>query len=255
MWTESGVAWDFSVQPAFYQTWWFVGGCALLVLPVIWGAWWLRMRQIQHRFSLVLSERARISREIHDTLLQSLVGVALQFEGLSRRVGPSSPSLKEHLVRIRVQVEEYIREARRSISNLRSAVLEQRDLVSAITDTGQQITAGKPMQFTVEVSGTPKRCGPSVEEQALRMGREALYNAVLHANARHISVHFHYTRRSLLIKVVDDGEGFDGRQLDGHYGLASMRERASQAGATLTIDTGIGTGTQVEMVFPMVGRS
>jgi signal transduction histidine kinase len=250
-WNESGAKWDFSIEPAFYQTRWFYACAMIMILPLVWAGWRLRLRQVQRQFSLVLAERARMSRELHDTLLQSLVGVALQFEGLSHRVDVASPSLKEHLLRIRMQVEEYIREARESILELRSPRLEPRDLAAALREAGERITTGKPVRFQFETDGTPHRCRQSVEEQLLRIGREALYNAVRHARATHIRVQLRYDRRSLRLRVTDDGIGFDGERLEGHYGLANMQDRAKQIGGRFKIATDIGKGTEIDTVVPI----
>src|SRR5204863_4469093 len=118
-WNESAASWRFSIRPMFYQTQWFYALCVLAFGGMSWLLWRLRLRQLRRQFSLVLAERARMSREIHDTLLQGMVGVALQFEMLSETVGPSSPALVDHLIHLRKQVEEYIRETREAIFDLR----------------------------------------------------------------------------------------------------------------------------------------
>jgi signal transduction histidine kinase len=251
IWNESAATWNFSIEPAFYQTRWFYAVAALMVLPLGLAVWRLRLGQVQRQFSLVLAERARLSRELHDTLLQSLVGVALQFEGLSQRVDASSPSLKEHLLRIRSQVEDYIREARDSISDLRSPMLERRDLAEALRDASGRIMSGTSVRFDFAVMGTPRRCRASVEEEVLRIAREALYNAVRHSRASHIQLQLHYHRRSLHLRVTDDGVGFDGQRVEGHYGLANMQERAKQIGARFRLVTRVDQGTRIETVVPI----
>ena len=108
----------------------------------VWGLWRLRLRQVQRQFALVLGERARLSREIHDTLLQSLVGVALQFDAVAADVEASSARTQRQFVRMRKQVEEYIREARQSIWDLRSPQLEAATWPTALRDVGDHATAG-----------------------------------------------------------------------------------------------------------------
>src|SRR6185295_17654265 len=131
-WTASSATWPFAISPAFYQTSWFFSACALGAVIVVWGSWRVRLRLVRRQFSMVLDERARLSREIHDTLLQSLVGVALQFDGISNSIDASAAAAKEQLVRVRREVEAYIREARQSIWDLRSPVLETHDLPAAL---------------------------------------------------------------------------------------------------------------------------
>ena len=79
-WSEPAATWDFSIAPMFYQTTWFAVVCVAAAIGAVAGIWHLHLRQVRQRFALLLGERARLSREIHDTLLQSLVGVALQLD-------------------------------------------------------------------------------------------------------------------------------------------------------------------------------
>jgi signal transduction histidine kinase/ligand-binding sensor domain-containing protein len=248
---ESEAQWEFSIAPAFHQTTWFYASAAAMVVPVLWLGWRLRLRQVKRRFSLVLSERARMSRELHDTLLQSLVGVGLQIEGLSHRVDASSPQLKDHLLRMRTQVDDYIREARQSILGLHPPTSVPRDLVDALRDAGERITTGSSARFDFQVAGAPRRCHPSIEDELLQIGREALHNAVHHSQASHIRLQLQYSRRSLRLRVSDNGVGFDGQPVAGHCGLANMHERAKQIGGRLEIVTHAGNGTQIEVVAPI----
>lgn len=253
-WTEGGATWDFSITPAFYQARWFYGMCVMAVLLTLWVAWRLHLRRVQHQFSLVLAERTRVGRELHDTLLQSLVGVALQLEALSERVDEPSVSVKEYLRRMRMQVEDYVREARQSIWDLRSSKLERRDLVAALRQAGEHATTGAPIRFEFTVTGTPYQCPPRLEEQLLRIAREAIQNGVLHAKATFIRMHLQYEDQSVRLRVADDGRGFDPLQLgdlEGHYGLKSMQERAELAGGQLTIVSNRGKGTEIETVMPI----
>ena len=101
---------------------------SLLVVPIMllaWLFWRMRLRRIRAQFSLAFAERARLSREIHDTLLQGMVGVSLQFDALSTKVEWSAET-RRTLIRARHELQEYIREAREAISELRSPVLQQR---------------------------------------------------------------------------------------------------------------------------------
>jgi signal transduction histidine kinase len=249
---ESGADWEFSIRPTFYQTAWFYAACTMLSLLAGWAAWRARVGQVRRGFTLVLAERARIAREIHDTLLQSLVGVAVQFTALSTELESSPVSAKEHLTKLRRQIEIYIREARRSIWDLRSPTLDARDLAAALRLTGEQMIGDTPLRLEFRVSGTPRRCSPRVEEQLLRIGQEAISNAVRHAQATSVLVELAYGDRSMLLRIVDDGRGFDpedpGSQV--HWGLAIMNERAQLIGARLEIVSRPGRGTRIELVVP-----
>jgi signal transduction histidine kinase len=250
-WNEAAVPWAFSIRPAFYQTRWFPVVLAAMAVPLAWLAWHLHVRRVQRQFALVLAERAKLSRELHDTLLQSLVGVSLQFEGLAQHVDEAPPALKEHLVRMRNLVQEYIREARQSVTDLRSSVLDRRSLRDAIRQSAERITVGSPANLEIEVTGSAYRCRDGVEAQLLLIAREALHNAVRHAMAENIRVRLHYGRRALQLGVADDGVGFDGRPLPGHYGLVDMEDRSRQIGGRFRIETSPGKGTEIELVVPV----
>ena len=161
------------------------------------------------RFALLIGERVRLSREIHDTLLQSLVGVALQFEAMANEPDSGSDSRKERFVRMRKQVEEYIREARQSIWDLRSPRLEHRDLIAALREAGERATSDNGVAFSLTVNGLPRRVPVRTEEQLLRIGQEAMVNAVRHAQADQVLVELDFDDSRLTLRVHDDGRGFD----------------------------------------------
>ena len=173
-WTGSSSATvTFTVLPAFYQTGWFYGLCVLVAGAVVIGAWRLRVGMVRREYSAVLAERARLSREIHDTLLQSLVGVALQMDHLAHGVCAASAEAKETLLRTGRRVEAYVREARQSILDLRSPVLDTVGLPEALRQIGKDITAESNLGFSLTVTGRPRRCAARLENELLRIGQEA----------------------------------------------------------------------------------
>jgi signal transduction histidine kinase len=252
-WNEDGAAWAFTILPTFYQTRTFYAVCALAACLLMWGAWQLRVRQVRKQFALVLAERIRMSRAIHDTLLQGLVGLALQINDLSRSL-ESSPVARDQISRMRRQVEEYIREARNSIWDLRSPNLASRDLSTALRELAERATAGTQARLEFEVTGTPRPCSDRVEEQLLVIGREAVSNAVRHGRASLVKMNLRYEEDKLELRVSDDGCGFDvekARETPEHYGLISMRERAEQVRGWLNVVSGPGRGTEIEAVVPI----
>jgi signal transduction histidine kinase/ligand-binding sensor domain-containing protein len=258
-WSETEATWAFVLRPRFYQTWWFAAVIALTIAGVTWAAWQFRVRQLRQQFALVLGERVRLSRELHDTLLQSLVGVAHEFDAVSKTLESSPATARERVIKIREQVEEYIREARRSIWSLRSPALETGDLLDALRDSAARISAGNDVQFAFEQTGERRRLSSNVEHQLLRIGQEAMLNAARHSGATRITMHVRYEPDRVALTVADNGRGFDmSRGPEGttdHYGLTTMRERAEQAGGNLTITSTAGTGTTVEAVVPMGGEA
>jgi len=251
-WHEAPRAWSFTVAPPFYRTWWFYGGSTFAFLTSILALWHIRSRQMREHFALVLGERVRLSREIHDTLLQSLVGVSLQFEGMSRRLDGSSEAGGQ-LLGIRRQIEEHIREARQSIWNLRSPALERHDLVDALRIAGARAAAGSSTNLEIFSTGPAVRLETEVEEQLLRIGQEAITNALRHAQPSTIRVEVTYGEAAIGLRVSDDGCGFDPVHQEqdpaGHYGLMGMRERAWRIGGRCTI-IGSQSGTVVDVTVP-----
>lgn len=252
-WSQHEAMWEFAVTPRFYQTTWFAVASVVSLLTAVWGYWRLRLRRSRMQFAALLGERVRLSRELHDTLLQSLVGVALQLEAASNCVDANSPA-SDRLMKARRQVEGYIREARLSIWNLRSHQPARHDLVKTLQDAADRISA-VAVPVHVKVSGMPPYVDPVIGEHLRHIGQEAILNAARHATAHRISVEIVGTNGTITIRVSDDGQGFDTAEwvgeASGHMGLVSMRERAEQVGGRFTLKSEAGTGTVVEVVAPI----
>lgn len=246
--------WAFTLVPAFYQTRWFAAGMVAFGLSIAALAWRVRVQQVRGRFSAILVERTRVAREIHDTLLQSLLGVMFRLDEVSKVIDVSSESARDQLVRLRHQVEFYVREARYSIRDLRSPILQSRGLATALEAVGTNLTAEPSIAFHLNVSGTPRTDLQRIDEHLLRIGQEAMTNAVRHGQASSVSVDLRYQPESVVLRVRDDGKGFDPNQAavaDGvHWGLRTMRERAEQIAGSLRITSAEGRGTDLEVVVP-----
>jgi signal transduction histidine kinase len=253
-WSETEATFALRLPPRFYRTWWFDALVAVAIAGMTWMAWRFRVRQLRRQFALVLGERVRLSRELHDTLLQSLVGVALEFDAISKSVEVSPAVARERVIKIREQVEEYIREARRSIWSLRSPSLDTGDLIDALKDSAARATAGHPVRFTFEQSGEQRRLPSNVEHQLLRIGQEAVLNAARHSGASAITMRLGYEPALVSLTVADNGRGFDAAHgsetTTDHYGLTTMRERAEQAGGRLDLSSSPDQGTTITAIVP-----
>jgi signal transduction histidine kinase/ligand-binding sensor domain-containing protein len=255
LWSEPAV-WNFSVSPAFYETQWFLAVAVVVMGLLVWAAWQLRLRSVHHRLALVFAERTRVAREIHDTLLQSLVGVAWRLDTIREAPADESPGeMRLQVAKLRTEMEGFIREARESIWNLRSTTLAEHDLPAALEETGRRLTAGSSMQFDLVVSGTPRRVSARVEQQLLRIGQEAVTNAVRHAHASVVRMEVCYTDDSVFLRVSDDGRGFDPSSIvsseTNHWGLKSMEERMLEIGGRLSLVSRVGEGTTLEAKAPL----
>jgi len=249
---------DFVVAPPFWRTWWFETLSLALVASLVLLAYKLRMQEatarVRLRYEERLDERTRIARELHDTLLQSLAGISLQLDGVAKQVGPSSETAAVQIGDVRRQVEASFREARQKVQDLRSPILEGRCLSTVLRESLEQIAAGHPVRLSVIVTGEPPVLRDECGEAVLRIGQEAVFNAVRHAHASEIQVYLEYGEGSLRLSVRDNGQGFeleDARHRMGHWGLQNMQERAQGLGAQFKIASAAGSGTEIETVVPL----
>jgi len=250
-WASPEAQLPFSIQPSFQQTGWFYALCGTALLLVAWGAAHTRAWILNRQFVATHAERTRLSREIHDTMLQSLAGIALQVQAIARRCAPHASEQQAQLLALRRQVEEYVREARRAIMDLRSPMLEACGLAGALAELGRRIVV-PPARFEMSgdlIEGVPV----AVEGELLRIGQEAIANAAHHASAQNIRVELRHEANAVRLRVTDDGRGFDVERMlaagSGHYGLTGMQERAARMGGRLAVMSSDG-GTVVEASVP-----
>jgi ligand-binding sensor domain-containing protein/signal transduction histidine kinase len=253
VWNESGAALDLYLRPRFYQTYWFYLLCVLLLALTAWQLYRLRVRRLALQFRAVLAERNRIAREIHDNLAQDILGISVQLELVARLMPAAAESAKGHLDRARMLVRNSMTEARRYVWDLRSQELQKKDLPAALRDTTKRLTAESEIETVVEVAGPLRPLPIEVETNLLRIGQEAVNNAVKHARAKRIEVGLNFETRKVQLSVRDDGRGFDPSEqiADGHFGLLGMRERAEQIGGVLSIDSAPERGTQIAVEVPL----
>ncbi len=253
VWNETGAALDFYLQPRFYQTYWFYVLCVLLLALMAWQLYRLRVRRMALQFRAVLAERNRIAREIHDNLAQDILGISVQLELVARLMPAAAETAKGHLDRARMLVRNSMTEARRYVWDLRSQELQKKDLPAALRDTTKRLTAQSNVETVVEVAGLMRPLPVEVEANLLRIGQEAINNAVKHARANRIEVGLNFDTRNVRLSVRDNGRGFDKNEqiADGHFGLLGMRERAEQIGGVLSIDSAPERGTQIAVEVPL----
>jgi signal transduction histidine kinase/ligand-binding sensor domain-containing protein len=262
VWNEAGASLDFSIDPAYYQTNRFRAFSVLAVVALVWALYQLRVRQLAHEFDLRLeeriNERTRIARELHDTLLQSFLGVRFRFQA-ARNLLDSRPAEAIHaLDRALDQAGQAIKDGREAIQGLRASTLVQNELADAIAVLGTELAAQDPTATTptlnIDIEGRARDLHPVVRDDLYRIAAEALRNAFGHAQARRIDVTIRYDVGVFRVLVKDDGIGIDPEQVEkhgeGHWGLSGMRERAELLGGTLRLMSKAGTGTQVELTVP-----
>jgi signal transduction histidine kinase len=206
-----------------------------------------------------LSERERIARDLHDTLLQGFQGLMFRLQAV-RQLLPERPGDAAKSLDSAMQVgDQAIGEGRDSVQSLHSSSVDDRDLATSLNALGTELAAGidprsKP-QYRVVVEGRPRELTAAVRDDAYRIAREAVRNAYEHAKAGHIETEVTFGDADLTIRVRDDGIGVDPQilacgQRAGHWGLPGMRERSESFGGRLHIWSEGNAGTEVELRIP-----
>ena len=263
VWNEAGASFDFSIDPAYYQTAWFQASCVAAFLGLLWALYRYRLHQIAREFNTRLdervNERTRIARELHDTLLQSFQGLMLRFQVAHDELPAHPDEARQTLENALDEAAQAITEGRDAIQGLRSSTVETNDLARAIGSLAEELDGdgsdSSRTECSVEVEGTPRDLHPILRDEIYRIAGEALRNAFRHARARRIAVAIEYGERQFRLRIRDDGKGIDSEVLEqqgraGHWGVAGMRERARLIGGQLEISSRQESGTEVDLRIP-----
>jgi len=211
-----------------------------------------REQKIQRReFEAVLAERGRFAREIHDSLAQGLTSVSFQLECVRDQLTDDPASAANHVETARSLVRDSLKEARRTVWNLRPLALADAALLTALQRFAANLTAVGRIAFHQQIEGTPRPLPPSREDTLLRIGQEALTNAARHASASEIRLTLRFGPGWVSLSVKDNGQGFDVVTRVGQgFGLTGMHERVAALGGSLSIDSRPGQGTEVSATIP-----
>jgi signal transduction histidine kinase len=265
VWNNVGATLDFSIAPAYYQTPWFLLTCMAVFLALLWALYQYRLRQVAQEFNRDLearvSERTRIARDLHDTLLQSFQGLMLRFQTVNEMLPTRALEAKKALEGALDRADKALVEGRDAIKDMRTSTLVDYDLAQSMTalmtDLHEELATGNrdAVTFRVLVEGTPRTVAPTLRDEIYRIARESLRNAFRHAHARHIETEITYSEPLLRVRFRDDGTGIDPHVLEhggrsGHWGLPGMRERANLIGAQLDVWSKPRAGTEVDLSIP-----
>jgi signal transduction histidine kinase len=197
----------------------------------------------------VLEERDRLAREFHDTLEQELAAINIQLGAVEAQFRQSPPIAFQQLELARNMARHSLSEARRSVWDLRSHLLENSNLATALEEMAAPLSANTGTRIAVQSFGTPEKLPALTEHNLLRIAQEALVNASKHSRAKKIVVSLNYDLQQVQLRIRDDGVGFNistaGSANGGHFGLLDMRERAEKVGARFSISTSPGNGTEI----------
>jgi signal transduction histidine kinase len=215
-------------------------------------AWAIARKIIELRFEERVGERTRITRELHDTFLQTVQG--------SKLVADDALEQPTDLIRMRRAMEQLstwleraTQEGRAALNSLRTTTTQTNDLAEALRRVTEDSVIPHSMAVTFSVVGDAREMHPIVRDEIYRIGYEAIHNACTHSGADRLEVGLRYAH-DLTLHVCDNGVGIDPIIVDrgkhGHFGLQGMRERSSRIGGKLTLVSSPNSGTDIRLTVP-----
>ncbi len=252
------------------RLWLLLGGISAVLAGMLGWNWLLR-RQVERRsaqlaeemrarseaaveFQSTLRERERLAADLHDTLEQSLTGLAFQLETAEALHTGAPERSARHLGLARQLLSRSRDEVRRSIWNLRSQSLEGSNLADALRSMAASQAEGRAVRILVETDGAARPLPDFIAGNLLLLAQETLTNALKHSEAQEIVIRMRFAEEGIVLAIEDDGRGFDldraAGPKEGHFGLQGMRERIKRLGGTLEIETAPGRGTRLAAQVP-----
>jgi signal transduction histidine kinase len=267
---------DFRIEPPWFRTWYAYAGYGAALAAILygllrWGTHRARSQTValeqlvaartnelrdamqrlndEARQSATLAERNRLAGEIHDSVQQGLSGLMLQLDA-TLKLADLPPGVRDRLHIARNMVSFTRHEVQHAVWDMESPILEGTELGEALRKIAALIEPG-PAQMEVLVRGTPVDLPSAVKHHLLRIGQEAMTNAVRHAAARTITITVAYEPAGVTLRVADDGNGFVPQAVlsggFGQFGLRGLRGRAEKIGGHLQIQSTPGQGTTVSV--------
>lgn len=237
--------------PHFYRTWWFVSAMVIFCGLAVWLIHFLNTRKVNARFRLVLEERTRLAREMHDTVLQGCASVSSLLEASSS--SEADPDLRHALMDYaRSQIAATMDEARRAVWNLRKEGNFGANIATGIAEMVNRLSLEFSQKIECQIAEDVPLVDNGMLHEILMVTREALYNSLTHANADRILITIKHDDRRVTFSICDDGNGFDATQpaADGHYGLTGMQERVHRMGGEFHVTSAQHKGTSAVFSIP-----
>jgi len=258
IWTQPVSSATFRILPYFYERPWVEGLFVLAGVLLAWFAISLRVRYVSSAIRIPAEERAderiRIARELHDTLLQGVQGLLLNFHVAAQKV-PADHESKPALERALTTADQIIVEGRNRVNRLRSENLTDAELKSLIEGVAANLNSIAAIDCGVERKGGSDTLQSHVVDEVFCIAREAVTNAYRHSGASQIVVELDYQQREFRMTCRDNGRGFDAEALraneaNGHWGILGMEERAERIGADFFYDGTVNGGSKVCLIVP-----
>jgi signal transduction histidine kinase/ligand-binding sensor domain-containing protein len=260
VWNEAGASLDFSIAPAWYQTLWFRASCMAAFLGLLWALYRFRLHQIAQEFHVRLAERlgerTRIARELHDDIGSGLSQIAVLSEVLSRRMGEDDSRFTEPLG----QIASVARDLVASLSDIVWAINPNNDQLCDLTHrmrrfasdvfTARNIAFG----FSAPSDGQDIRLVADLRRNIFLIFKESVNNIMRHSGCTRADIEFSVERDRLVLRLSDDGKGFDPDPASNGHGLTNMRARAKSLGGEIAISSEANHGTNITLTVPLNDR-
>jgi signal transduction histidine kinase/ligand-binding sensor domain-containing protein len=275
VWNEAGASLAFTVQPQFWQTWWFRLGLAGLLINLGGAAaWWQsrsRVRRALERERAAIEirdlggrlinaqedARRQIARDLHDDLSQRLALLSVGLEMCGQKPPVEPKAMAERMQEFSAEVKGLSSQVHRLAHELHPAKLEQLGLAATLRGFCKELAAAHEIAIEFEPRDVPRELPDDVALCLYRITQEALQNVIKHSGATGARVELVANERELHLIVSDDGQGFDpqAKQEKGSLGIVGMRERVRMVEGHVSVHTRPGEGTRIEVRVPIVPKA
>jgi signal transduction histidine kinase len=267
VWNEAGASLAFVMEPFVWQTIWFRGGLAALLVGcggfLVW--WWTRLRlrhaleregsarEIRDLAGRLINaqedERIRLARELHDDLSQSLALMSVELEMFGQQPPTAPDAIHRRMQEFSGRMKTISSDVHRLSHELHPAKLEQLGLAAAVRGLCKEMALAHLLAIHFQAEELPRTLPRAIALCLYRVTQETLHNVVKHSHATRASVELSARDNGIGLRIEDDGEGFNPAAASGKgsLGLVSMRERVRNVGGRLSVDSSAGRGTRVEV--------
>ena len=216
------------------------------------------LRQLTHQIIMAQEEeRKEISRELHDEVVQTLVGINVELSALGKGASIGLHNLKEKIAHTQRLVENSVNEVHRFARELRPAVLDDLGLIPALHAYSKNLAERKKLKIHMTAFGGVEALGATKRTVLFRVAQEALTNVARHAHATQVKMSISEISGAIRMMISDNGRAFHvertlSARSHNRLGLVGMKERVEMVGGKLIIDSKVGVGTTVRAEIPFI---
>ncbi len=213
-------------------------------------------KESEVQFKAVLAERTRLAQELHDTVEQTLTGLAWQLDAAFKLYTQNPGSMVKHLELARKLMSRSQTEVRQSVWDLRRLVQEQFDLSNALLENARQIASNVGIHVSLNTRGQARALPEIIEESFLRINHEALTNVIKHSDATFVNLQLEFEPQRVILTIEDNGRGFVPATAagpnEGHFGLLGVSERVKRLGGRFQLTSLPNKGTTLQVEIPLI---